>query len=43
MAQDGILGQLREFVDFICGCDATMVYIKALEILSDCNENLQRD
>ncbi|KAK0146561.1 hypothetical protein N1851_014133 [Merluccius polli] len=33
MAQDGILGQLREFVDFICGCDATMVYIKALEIL----------
>ena len=31
--------ELREFVDFLCSCEAAMVHIKALEILNDCNEN----
>lgn len=28
-----------EFVDFLRSCKATMLHIKALEILNDCNEN----
>ena len=31
--------ELREFVDFLHSCKATMVHIKASEILNDCNEN----
>lgn len=31
--------ELREFVDFLHGCEAAMPQIKSLEVLNDCNEN----
>ncbi|XP_052445763.1 uncharacterized protein LOC127987458 [Carassius gibelio] len=31
--------ELREFTDFLRGCEAAMSQIKGLEILNDCNEN----
>ncbi|XP_073667523.1 uncharacterized protein [Paramisgurnus dabryanus] len=31
--------ELREFTDFLRGCEAAMSQIKSLEVLNDCNEN----
>lgn len=31
--------ELREFTDFLRGCEAAMSQIKGLEVLNDCNEN----
>lgn len=31
--------ELREFTDFLRGCEAAMHQIKGLEVLNDCNEN----
>ncbi len=31
--------ELREFTDFLRGCEASMAEIKSLQVLNDCNEN----
>ncbi|KAK7925240.1 hypothetical protein WMY93_007550 [Mugilogobius chulae] len=31
--------ELREYSDFLRGCEAAMLQIKSLEVLNDCNEN----
>ncbi|CAI5694728.1 unnamed protein product [Oreochromis niloticus] len=31
--------ELREFSDFLRGCEAAMLQVKGLEVLNDCNEN----
>ncbi len=31
--------ELREFTDFLRGCEAAMVEIKSLQVLNDCNKN----